>query len=1718
MSPAQIIVCDGSITANVSNSACIELDTVIPAAHTSDFTSTMVRGYYFQAQSSFTISYLRASDGNSAGATANSQSVAVVDYGTTMPAMYPAATGSHTTLFSAVDAGTGWISCNINIVAGNYYAILGAKHNSGSTQMYNSYGPASPTIVIDGIPTVVNRVVLQSTIPVGGPVSGSVMANNTSSIGRVDFIAGFVNPNSVFYSWSTGDTTQSVSNLCPGTYSVTVTDCQGCVDSSTVTIGTAIVSGCTDSTASNFDPCAVIDDGSCLTACPSGVGANSESFEDPTVPINAQGPWANWTYDAASSTFTGTNGWRKDDLGTSSLNTGPLNGAPSFDGSYYLYCETSGQSNMTANLVSACVDLNNFVDPSFAFAYHMYGATMGTLNVDVSNDGGATWTNLWTESGDQGTNWLEAGISLSNYAGQIVQLRMSYTSGTSFTGDCAIDYLRFIDGLNIGCMDSTACNYDSTATITATCDYTCLGCTDPLATNFDSTATVDDGSCTYPCTPYINGVSAVVDFDASCFGSSDGQASVIVSSSNGNDYYLWSNGATTSSVSGLSAGTYTCTVTDSVFGCVATVSVTISEPAQISVSGTTIDAMPGQNNGQASITISGGTPCYVGSPILITEYDPGAPDALEIQNVTGSDIDVTGWTVHVSGSYTDINNTNTTVQTLSGIMSAGATQYWTDATTNNYWGSNLFWNPGAATSFRGWIMIKDASGTVMDVFVANWTATEIATSTVGLAGMWVGDGWDQTSVPAGNSASRVSAGNDATAFVNVVSTLGATNAGLTLPFSSSGAYSYSWTNGDTTQNITGLPLGPIGVTVTDCNGCTGNWMGFILTNTLPGCTDPTAFNYNPLANLDDSSCVPFIYGCIDSLNVVSGFPNVNYNPLANTDDGSCTDTLLGCTDSLAPNYNMYANVDDGSCILPCASGIGANQDGFETATAIYQQGPWTHWTYDVSSSTFTLTNGWRSLSGATGSGSTGPSGPAEGSYYLYCETSGQYNQTANLVSECVDLSSLSSPTFVASYHMWGATMGTLNIDISTDGEYTWSTIWTESGDQGNQWYDAVIDLSNYAGQIVQIRMSYTSGTSFTGDCAIDNLRFMEAPMSGCTDPLACNYDTAATIDDGSCYVLTGTVSTNDISCNGLTDGSATVSANASIVSYAWSNGDSTATATGLAAGTYTCVITDANGCTDNVSATIVEPSGMTLSMLVGNESTPGAFDGQIDLSASGGVACIVNDSLSTHNTAHSSNGSSGVHFNIINNSTSPLTINGFSQGSYSYSGVNNMNVYYMPAPYVVTPTGWTQVATAVPVTIPVGGTFATPVYSTTIPITPVTIPAGSTYGFYVGGTSTVSYATATASGPVGSVVASNALMSVTSGVGGTFGSGTFSPRAPVVQVHYGDPGATPYTYLWSTGDTTEDITGLTSSQYCVTVTDCNGCQASLCDSVGISATLGCTDPTAMNYNSFANQDDGSCMYDCAVFAISLDSTGNVTGCNGGSNGYVAASINMSGSVTWLDNGSTTANRNNMSAGTYSLVAVTPDGMCYDTLTITITEPSTISLSMAIGNESSPGAGDGQIDLTATGGVPCATSVQVGSGTVASYMSYLWYTYYMDGHTEITYPAAELAALGMNPGDVMDELGWKIITLGSGTTMNNAQMTVNGVVVYSGNYTPVAGMNNFVFSTPVTYTGGDLVVTWCFDNSAYVSGNNLFESTLIGGTLSNYSDLLHLQDVLRLFLL
>ena len=162
-------------------------------------------------------------------------------------------------------------------------------------------------------------------------------------------------------------------------------------------------------------------------------------------------------------------------------------------------------------------------------------------------------------------------------------------------------------------------------------------------------------------------------------------------------------------------------------------------------------------------------------------------------------------------------------------------------------------------------------------------------------------------------------------------------------------------------------------------------------------------------------------------------------------------------------------------------------------------------------------------------------------------------------------------------------------------------------------------------------------------------------------------------------------------------------------------------------------------------------------------------------------------------------------------------------------------------------------------------------------ITPVVIPVGATYGFFIGGSSSFSYATATASGPAGSVVANDANISITSGHGGPWGSATFNPRAPVIEVYYGDPNATAYTFAWSTGDTTEDISNLTMGPYIVAVTDCNGCTTSGAYFVMVGATPGCMDSTANNYNQYATIDDSSCYWlGCTdTLALNFDSTATV---------------------------------------------------------------------------------------------------------------------------------------------------------------------------------------------------------------------------------------------------
>ncbi|HEY4289657.1 MAG TPA: MBG domain-containing protein [Puia sp.] len=116
-----------------------------------------------------------------------------------------------------------------------------------------------------------------------------------------------------------------------------------------------------------------------------------------------------------------------------------------------------------------------------------------------------------------------------------------------------------------------------------------------------------------------------------------------------------------------------------------------------------------------------------------------------------------------------------------------------------------------------------------------------------------------------------------------------------------------------------------------------------------------------------------------------------------------------------------------------------------------------------------------------------------------------------------------------------------------------------------------------------------------------------------------NFTTAAPL----CSIVATVTSQTNVSCNGGTNGSATVSASGGTgpYTYSWSpSGGTGATASGLSANMYTVTITDANGCTKTTTATITQPTVITASVSSQtNVSCNGGSNGSATVSASGGT-------------------------------------------------------------------------------------------------------------------------------------------------------------------------------------------------------------------------------------------------------------------------------------------------------------------------------------------------------------------------------------------------------------------------------------------------------------------------------------------------------------------
>ena len=124
-----------------------------------------------------------------------------------------------------------------------------------------------------------------------------------------------------------------------------------------------------------------------------------------------------------------------------------------------------------------------------------------------------------------------------------------------------------------------------------------------------------------------------------------------------------------------------------------------------------------------------------------------------------------------------------------------------------------------------------------------------------------------------------------------------------------------------------------------------------------------------------------------------------------------------------------------------------------------------------------------------------------------------------------------------------------------------------------------------------------------------------------TDANNCTLQKTFTITQPA--VLTATITHTDVTCHGAGNGTATVVVTGGTIPYSYSwlpSGGNSATANGLVPGTYTCNITDANGCTTSQSATITEPAtNLSVIPVQTNILCNGANTGIASVIASGGT-------------------------------------------------------------------------------------------------------------------------------------------------------------------------------------------------------------------------------------------------------------------------------------------------------------------------------------------------------------------------------------------------------------------------------------------------------------------------------------------------------------------
>ena len=543
--------------------------------------------------------------------------------------------------------------------------------------------------------------------------------------------------------------------------------------------------------------------------------------------------------------------------------------------------------------------------------------------------------------------------------------------------------------------------------------------------------------------------------------------------------------------------------------------------------------------------------------------------------------------------------------------------------------------------------------------------------------------------------------------------------------------------------------------------------------------------------------------------------------------------------------------------------------------------------------------------------------------------------------------------------------------------------------------------------------------------------------------------------------------TNNINCNGGSDGSFTLNISGGITDYSVSTSSFTQNLTGgistfttpntLSAANYIYTITDSNGCiyTDNI--TLTSPSPITVTEIINDVSCFGLTDANVNLIISGGIPSYTEDwgvynaaSLPMGTFSYSvTDNNSCIYTNTINiNEPNELLISS-TQNNISTCGANDGNIDVTilggTIPYSFS---WSSGQNNEDINSLAAGTY-------TLTVTDANLC-----------TNTLSVILTEPTTPILNYTQNNTSCNL-----GNDGSINLSVSA----------GIAPYQYNWSNSSTTPNIFNLSAGIYTVNVIDGNNCI--------VTENITITEPTAINV---------------------ISTQTNVTNCNG-NDGSIDISISGgTGSYTFLwSNGTTTEDVFNLNSGIH-YVDINDINNCTYSFNFTINEPAGITTTENIINVNCYGENTGSVTLNIIGGQ--APYIENWNGYNSTSLSSGNYSYTVTDNQNCNYnntiiisePNELIVTETINPVLCKNEnTGNVILNISGGVTPFNQNWGGNNpLALQDGNYTyTVTDFNGCTFTNTVVITEPSLLTSNITTTDALCFGYNDGTATVntTGGT-------------------